>query len=170
MELRRASFDPLELEKGDQLDAELAWNQYCILRPDMIDKWINEFGSEDNAKLVKMSWVLMKVRTWIEDQRAKANLPMLTITTTGNALNVLKDEEASTYLSNRAFAGLRQHARYTTRLIASVDENNLSAAAKREHEGRVRTHSFVLASTQGAQTQLRKLRRMGKETPKLEGQ
>lgn len=167
MELRQASIDPASLRKGDRIEADLAWDQYAKLRPDRVDSYLAEFGSESNAKLARMGYVLMQIVDWIDKERSAMDLPMLVMTTKGNGINVLNDEEASRYLSDRAFAGLRQHARHTGRLLAAVDENNLSSAARREHEGRIRTHSFVLASTQGAQAQLRKLRKMGKDAPRL---
>lgn len=167
MDTRQASIDCAALKKGDRIEGDIAWNLYAILKPNRLDTWIVEYGSEDLAKAARLGYVLMQIRDWIENQRKALDLPPLVLTTCSGGLNVLTDEEASRYLSDRAFAGLRQHSKNTGRLIAAVDESQLSSAAKREHENRVRTHSFVLASTQGAQTQLRKLRQAGKDAPKL---
>jgi hypothetical protein len=89
--------------------------------------------------------------------------------TAGGCINVLTDEKASEYLNNQAFAGLRKHQRATGRLVAAVDESKLTGANRREHQNRINVHSFIAASAQGAQKQLRVLRRAGKPAPRLEG-
>jgi hypothetical protein len=53
--------------------------------------------------------------------------------------------------------------------VAAVDESKLTGANRREHQNRINVHSFIAASAQGAQKQLRVLRRAGKPAPKLEG-
>jgi hypothetical protein len=167
METQRASIDYAALVKGDRIDGDTAWNFFCLLKPGRVESWVSEHGSEDRAKLARLAYVLMQVRDWIDTQRRAHSLTPLVLTTSGAGINVLTDDEASRYLSDRAFAGLRQHSKNTGRLIAAVDESQLSSSAQREHENRVRTHSFVLASTQGAQSQLRRLRQAGKEPPRL---
>jgi hypothetical protein len=167
METHNATIDYINLRKGDRIEADVVWNFYALLKPEVYQNWIDEHGNEDLAKAAHMPQTLVRVRDWIDARRNALDLPPLVINTKNTGLNVLNDEEASRYLSDRAFAGLRQHAKNTGRLIAAVDETQLSSAALREHESRVRTHSFVLASTHGAQTMLRKLRREGREAPKL---
>jgi hypothetical protein len=88
--------------------------------------------------------------------------------TVGGVINVLTDENASAYLNDQAFQGLRRHQRATNRLMGAVDENRLTGAAKREHQNRINVHSFIAASAQGAQRQLRLLKRAGKKPPQLE--
>jgi hypothetical protein len=167
METQRASIDYASLAKGDRIEGNNAWNFFRLLHPDRVENWIAQHGSEENAKLAKLSQVLLDVRDWIDKQRRATDLVKLIMTTGGGGINVLTDEEASRYCDNQGFAGLRKHAKYTALLISAVDDSQLSSAARREHENRVRTHSFVLASTQGAQSQLRKLRQAGKEPPRL---
>lgn len=167
MNTQRASIDYAGLRKGDSIDAETAWNFFALLKPSTYETWLTEYHTEELAKATKLGYVLMQVRDWIEKQRTALKLPPLVMTTKGNAINVLHDDEASVYLSDQAFSGLRRHAKYTARLISAVDESQLSSAVRRAHENRIRTHSFVLASTQGAQTILRKLKRNGKEAPQL---
>lgn len=167
MDTQSASIDVSVLEKGDRIEGDVAWNFFRIMKPDTVDHWITEHGSEELAKAARYSYALLQVRDWIERRRTALQLPPLVMNTCNKGINVLNDEEASSYLSDRAFAGLRQHAKSTGRLIAAVDENCLSMAVRREHENRVRVHSFVLASAQGAQTQLRRIRNAGKQTPKL---
>ena len=82
---------------------------------------------------------------------------------------MLTDEKASSYLNDQAFQGLRRHQRATGRLISAVDESQLNGASKREHQNRINVHSFIAASSQGAQKQLRLLKKAGKQAPKLEG-
>jgi hypothetical protein len=53
--------------------------------------------------------------------------------------------------------------------MSAVDEKKLTGAARREHQNRINVHSFIAASAQGAQRQLRLLKRAGKQAPKLEG-
>ena len=88
--------------------------------------------------------------------------------TAGGTLNVLTDDKASVYLNDQAFQGLRRHQRATTRLVNAVDESMLSPTAKREHQNRMNVHSFIAASSQGAQKQLRLLKRAGKQPPALD--
>jgi len=109
------------------------------------------------------------VRDWLERDRRELELPPLVMNTVGGVINVLTDEKASSYLNDQAFQGLRRHQRATTRLMSSVDERKLTGAARREHQNRINVHSFIAASAQGAQRQLRLLKRAGKEAPKLEG-
>ena len=167
METQRASIDYTALVKGDRIEGDTAWNFFCLLKPGRVESWIAEHGSEDRAKLARLAYVLMQVRDWIDTQRSAHDLSKLVMTTGGGGINVLTDEEASQHCSNQAYAGLRKHSKNTALLISAVDESQLSSSAQREHENRVRTHSFVLASTQGAQSQLRKLRQAGKEPPRL---
>lgn len=167
MHTERASIDVTALAKGDRIEGDVAWNFFRVLKSETVAGWITEHGSEQLAKASRYSYVLLQVRDWIEKRRSALELPPLVLNTCNKGINVLNDEEASRYLSDRAFAGLRQHAKNTGRLISAVDENQLSHAARREHENRVRVHSFVLASAQGAQAQLRRLRNAGKQAPKL---
>lgn len=162
-----ASIDPATLRKGDRIPGDTAWNFYASLRPDKMAAWLSEHGGEELARAAHLSQALLAVRDWIDARRRNENLPPLVLTTGGKGINVLTDEEASRYLSDQAFSGLRKHARSTGRLIAAVDRSNLSSMEAREHEGRVRVHSFILSSTQGAQAQLRKLREAGYEPPRV---
>lgn len=163
----QASIDYTALCKGQRIDGNIAWNFYAMLRPDRFECWMAEFGSEEIAKPARISQALMYVRDWIDKCRRHNQLPPLVITTGGGGLNVLDDEEASRYLSDLAFAGLRKHVRYTARLSSDVDESRLSQSSRREHERRVATHNFVAAATKGAQSQLRELRRHGRDAPRL---
>ena len=88
--------------------------------------------------------------------------------TAGGTLNVLTDDKASSYLNDQAFQGLRRHQRATNRLVNAVDESNLSITGRREHQNRINVHSFIGASSQGAQKQLQVLKHAGKEAPKLQ--
>lgn len=167
MDTSRASIDVTSLHKGDRIESTVAWNFYSLLKPEIVQAWITEYGDEDLARAAKESYALLSVRDWIDRRRKALDLPPLVLNTCRNGINVLTDEQASKYLSDQAFAGLRKHAKNTGRLIAAVDENRLSSAARREHENRVRVHSFVLASTRGAQAQLRTMQKAGKQLPKM---
>lgn len=166
---RIASINPAALYKGQVMPAEQVWDHFVARRPEQLREWIDEHGDEESAKLARMPQVLLQVRDWLDRERSAAGLPPLVMNTVGGSLNVLTDEKASAWLNNQAFQGLRRHQRATGRLVAAVDESNLSNAAKREHQNRINVHSFIAASAQGAQTQLRLLRRSGKQAPKLEG-
>lgn len=167
MDTQPASIDVTTLRKGDRIDGDRAWNFFAVLHPERVKHWSTEHGTEELAKAARLSYVLMQIKEWIERKRRALELPPLVLNTSKGGINVLNDEEASSYCSSRGFAGLNQHAKYTALLIAAVDESQLSSAARREHENRVRTHSFVLASHQGAQSQLRKLRQAGRQAPNL---
>ena len=164
-----ASIDAHNLWKGQTIPAEVVWNHFVIRRPDALASWILEHGDEEMARAARMPQVLLQVRGWLDRDRSKAELPPLVMNTAGSAINVLTDDKASAYLNDQAFQGLRRHQRATTRLVAAVDESKLTGARLREHQNRINVHSFIAASTQGAQRQLRLLKQNGKKAPRLEG-
>ena len=166
---RIASIDATALYKGQTIAAELAWDHFITRRPDTYQSWLLEHGDEATAKAARIALVLQRVVGWLERDRNQAELQPLVMNTAGGCINVLTDEKASEYLNNQAFAGLRRHQRATGRLVAAVDENQLRDSARREHQNRINVHSFIAASAQGAQKQLRLLKRAGKQAPKLEG-
>lgn len=167
--MKNASIDASKLYKGQTISADLAWEHYINRKPDKLLAWIDEHGDEESARLAKIAQVLLHVRDWLERDRRELDLPPLVMNTVGGVINVLTDEKASSYLNDQAFQGLRRHQRATTRLMSAVDERKLTGAARREHQNRINVHSFIAASAQGAQRQLRLLKRAGKEAPKLEG-
>lgn len=167
--MKNASIDASKLYKGQTISADLAWEHYINRKPDKLLAWIDEHGDEESARLAKIAQVLLHVRDWLERDRRELELPPLVMNTVGGVINVLTDEKASSYLNDQAFQGLRRHQRATTRLMSAVDERKLTGAARREHQNRINVHSFIAASAQGAQRQLRLLKRAGKEAPKLEG-
>ena len=167
--MKNASIDASKLYKGQTISADLAWEHYINRKPDKLLTWIDEHGDEESARLAKIAQVLLHVRDWLERDRRELELPPLVMNTVGGVINVLTDEKASSYLNDQAFQGLRRHQRATTRLMSAVDERKLTGAARREHQNRINVHSFIAASAQGAQRQLRLLKRAGKEAPKLEG-
>lgn len=164
-----ASIDPTSLYKGQSIPGIVAWNHFCVRRPDTYANWLGIYGDEETAKAHRLPQVLVQVRDWLDRERLAANLPPLVMNTTGGCINVLTDEHASTYLNDQAFQGLRRHTRATTRLINAVDETQLSGPSKREHQNRINTHSFIAAGINGAQKQLRLLKKAGKQAPRLEG-
>ena len=163
-----SSINSETLFKGQVIPADLVWNHFITRKPDKYESWLAEYGDEETAKAARIAQVLLQVRDWLERDRRHAELPPLVMNTTGGTLNVLTDDKASAYLNDQAFQGLRKHQRATTRLVNAIDESNLSIAAKREHQNRVNVHSFIAASSQGAQKQLQVLKRAGKEAPKLQ--
>lgn len=167
--MKNASIDASKLYKGQTISSDLAWEHYINRKPDKLLAWIDEHGDEESARLAKIAQVLLHVRDWLERDRRELELPPLVMNTVGGVINVLTDEKASSYLNDQAFQGLRRHQRATTRLMSAVDERKLTGAARREHQNRINVHSFIAASAQGAQRQLRLLKRAGKEAPKLEG-
>jgi hypothetical protein len=169
MESKIASINAQYLYKGQVIPAEQVWDYFVTRKPEMLDAWITEYGDEEMAKAARMPQVLVRVRDWLERDRKQAELPPLVMNTVGGSLNVLTDEKASLYLNDQAFQGLRRHQRATGRLISAVDESQLNGAIKREHQNRINVHSFIAASSQGAQKQLRLLKKAGKQAPKLEG-
>lgn len=166
---RIASIDATTLYKGQTIPAELVWDYFIIRREETYQAWLLQHGDDATAKAARMPLVLQRVMQWLERDRNQAKLPPLVMNTAGGCINVLTDDKASTYLNDQAFAGLRRHQRATGRLINAVDETKLSGAGRREHQNRINVHSFISASTQGAQKQLRLLKRAGKGVPKLEG-
>lgn len=166
---RIASIDAAALRKGQTISADRAWNHFIARRPETYQGWLVEHGDEATAKAARLSLVLQRVLQWLERDRHQAELPPLVMNTAGGCINVLTDEKASSYLNDQAFAGLRKHQRSTSRLVQAVDEANLSGAARREHQNRMNVHSFIAASAQGAQKQLRLIQRAGKQAPRLEG-
>lgn len=166
---RIASIDATALYKGQTIPAELAWDYFTIRRKQTVDSWIAQHGSEEAAKAARISLVLQRVIGWLDRDRHQAGLQPLVMNTTGGVINVLTDVKASSYLNDLAFQGLRRHARATTRLATAVDESKLTAAARRDHQNRMNVHAFISASAQGAQRQLRLLRKAGKDAPRLEG-
>jgi hypothetical protein len=167
--MKPASIDPSALYKGQSIDSELVWEHYVNRKPDKLLAWIDEHGDETTAKAARLPYVLLQVRDWLERDRRELELPPLVMNTVGGVINVLTDEKASAYLNDQAFQGLRRHQRATGRLMSAVDEKKLTGAARREHQNRINVHSFIAASAQGAQRQLRLLKRAGKGAPKLEG-
>lgn len=167
--MNTASIDASKLYKGQTVPADLAWEHYVNRKPDKLLAWIDEHGDEEMAKLARLPQVLLHVRDWLERDRRELELPPLVMNTVGGVINVLTDEKASAYLNDQAFQGLRRHQRATGRLVTAVDENRLTGAARREHQNRINVHSFIASSAQGAQRQLRLLKRAGKDAPKLEG-
>jgi hypothetical protein len=166
--MKAASIDPSSLYKGQAIDGELVWEHYVNRKPDKLLSWIDEHGDEATAKAARLPYVLLQVRDWLERDRREMELPPLVMNTVGGMINVLTDEKASAYLNDQAFQGLRRHQRATGRLMVAVDEKKLTGAARREHQNRINVHSFIAASAQGAQRQLRLLKRAGKDAPKLE--
>jgi hypothetical protein len=167
--MNTASIDAAKLYKGQVIPAELVWEHYVNRKPEKLQSWLAEHGDETTAKAARLPQVLLMVRDWLERDRRELELPPLVMNTAGGVINVLTDEKASSYLNDQAFQGLRKHQRATGRLVTAVDENHLSGAARREHQNRVNVHSFIASSAQGAQRQLRLLKRAGKPAPKLEG-
>lgn len=163
-----ASINAETLYKGQVIPAELVWNHFIARKPDKYENWLTEYGDEETAKAARMAQVLLQVRDWLERDRRHAELPPLVMNTAGGTLNVLTDDKASSYLNDQAFQGLRRHQRATNRLVNAVDESNLSIAGRREHQNRINVHSFIGASSQGAQKQLQVLKHAGKEAPKLQ--
>lgn len=166
---RIVSINAENLYKGQIIPPDQVWDYFVIRKPEKLDAWITEHGDEATAKAARMSQVLLQVREWLERDRRQAELPPLVMNTVGGSLNVLTDDKASAYLNDQAFQGLRRHQRATGRLIDAVDESKLSGPARREHQNRINVHSFIAASAQGAQKQLRLLKKAGKQAPKLEG-
>ena len=166
---RIASINAADLRKGQSISPQVAWDYYVSRKPDTYRSWILEHGDEATAKAAKISLVLQRVIQWLESARREMEMPPLVMNAAGGCINVLTDEKASEYLNNQAFSGLRRHQRATGRLISAVDDANLGSAARREHQNRINVHSFISASAQGAQKQLRLLKRAGKQAPKLEG-
>lgn len=166
---RIISINAETLYKGQVIPADQVWDYFLTRKPEKLDEWIAEHGDEEKAKAARIGQVLVQVRDWLERDRRQAELPPLVMNTVGGSLNVLTDERASTYLNDQAFQGLRRHQRATGRLVNAVDESKLSATQRREHQNRINVHSFIAASTQGAQKQLKLLRKAGKQAPKLEG-
>jgi hypothetical protein len=164
-----ASIDAYRLYKGQTISADVVWEHFANRRPDTVASWVMEHGDEALARAARMPQVLLQVRGWLDRDRSKAELPPLVMNTAGGAINVLTDDKASTYLNDQAFQGLRRHQRASTRLVAAVDESKLTGAARREHQNRINVHSFIAASAQGAQRQLRLLKQNGKRAPQLEG-
>jgi len=166
---RIVSINAATLYKGQVIPADQVWNYFITRKPEKFDSWVVEHGDEETAKAARLPQVLVQVRDWLEPDRRQAELPPLVMNTVGGSLNVLTDDKASSYLNDQAFQGLRRHQRATGRLVNAVDESKLSGNVRREHQNRVNVHSFIAASTQGAQKQLRLLKKAGKEAPKLEG-
>jgi hypothetical protein len=166
---RIASIDATTLYKGQTISGDLAWDYFITRRAETYQSWLLQHGDEATAKAARLSLVLQRVMQWLERDRNQAELPPLVMNTAGGCINVLTDEKASAYLNDQAFSGLRRHQRATGRLVSAVDENQLRGAARREHQNRINVHSFIAASAQGAQKQLRLLKRAGKPAPKLEG-
>jgi len=166
---RIASINAETLYKGQVIPPDQVWDYFVIRKPEKLDAWIAEYGDEATAKAARIAQVLLQVRDWLERDRQKAELPPLVMNTIGGSLNVLTDDKASSYLNDQAFQGLRRHQRATGRLANAIDESKLSSAARREHQNRINVHSFIAASAQGAQKQLRLLKKAGKQAPKLEG-
>ena len=167
--MKSASIDASTLYKGQSIPADLAWEHFVNRKPDKLLAWIDEHGDEETAKAARLSQVLLHVRDWLERDRRELELPPLVMNTVGGMINVLTDDKASAYLNDQAFQGLRRHQRATSRLMNAVDEKKLTGAARREHQNRINVHSFIAAAAQGAQRQLRLLKRSGKNAPKLEG-
>lgn len=162
-----ASINAAEIRKGQTIPGNLAWEHFVNRKPHKLTEWVIRFGSEESAKLAKLSYVLMQVIGWIDNERSKDGMPPVIMNTVGGDINVLTDEKASSYLDNQAFQGLRKHARSTSRLVTAVDENQLTNSERRTHQNRINVHSFILSSAQGAQKQLKVLKKAGKDTPKL---
>lgn len=165
---RIASIDASTLYKGQTISPDLAWDYYVTRKPESLQGWIMQLGDEETAKAARLPLVLQRVMQWLERDRNQMELPPLVMNTTGGCINVLTDEKASEYLNSQAFAGLRKHQRATGRLVSAVDESKLTGATRREHQNRINVHSFIAASAQGAQRQLRLLKRAGKPAPRLE--
>lgn len=167
MEDNIASIDALTLSKGQTIHADIVWNYFITRREETYQSWLTHHGDEETAKAARLPLVLQRVIAWLERDRKQAELPPLVMNAVGGCINVLTDEKASAYLNDQAFSGLRRHQRATGRLMTSVDESRLSNAARREHQNRINVHTFIAASAQGAQQQLRLLKRAGKDAPKL---
>lgn len=168
MVVRIASIDAGSLYKGQTISADQVWDHFVTRKPEKLDNWLVEYGDEETAKAARLQQVMVQVRDWLERDRRQANFPPLVMNTVGGSLNVLTDEKASTYLNDQAFQGLRRHQRATSRLVNAVDESKLNGAGLREHQNRINVHSFIAASTQGAQKQLRLLKRAGKDAPQID--
>lgn len=167
MMARIASINAGSLYKGQIILADQVWDYFVTRKPEKLDNWLIEYGDEETAKAARLPQVMVQVRDWLERDRRQADLPPLVMNTVGGSLNVLTDDKASTYLNDQAFQGLRRHQRATSRLVNAVDESKLSGAGRREHQNRINVHSFIAASTQGAQKQLRVLKRAGKDAPQI---
>lgn len=166
---RIVSIDASTLYKGQSISGDLAWDYFVIRRPETLQAWLLQHGDEATAKAARLPLVLQRVMRWLERDRNQAELPPLVMNTAGGCINVLTDEKASAYLNDQAFSGLRRHQRASGRLMNAVDQSKMSGAARREHQNRINVHSFIAASAQGAQRQLRLLKKAGKPAPNLEG-
>lgn len=166
---RIVSIDASTLYKGQSISGDLVWDYFVIRRPETLQAWLLQHGDETTAKAARLPLVLQRVMRWLERDRNQAELPPLVMNTAGGCINVLTDEKASAYLNDQAFSGLRRHQRASGRLMNAVDQSKMSGAARREHQNRINVHSFIAASAQGAQRQLRLLKKAGKPAPNLEG-
>jgi hypothetical protein len=166
---RIVSIDASTLYKGQSISGDLVWDYFVIRRPETLQAWLLQHGDEATAKAARLPLVLQRVMRWLERDRNQAELPPLVMNTAGGCINVLTDEKASAYLNDQAFSGLRRHQRASGRLMNAVDQSKMSGAARREHQNRINVHSFIAASAQGAQRQLRLLKKAGKPAPNLEG-
>lgn len=164
-----ASIDPCRLQKGQTVAGDLVWTHYTIYRPEKFRQWVEQFGDEASAKLAKLPQVLLWTRDWVDSTRRQQELPPLVMHTAGGNLNVLDDVAASSYLNGQAYQGMSRHRRATERMINAVDQSNLTAADRREHENRINVHSFIASAAQGAQRQLRAMEKAGKPAPKING-
>jgi hypothetical protein len=167
METTPISIDAANLQKGQTISGEQVWGYFAIKKPHVINSWISEHGNEYVAKAAHLSYVLLQVREWINRERKKLELPPVVIRISGGNLNILHDNDASSYLNGLAFQGLRKHHRATNKLLTSVDDSQLSDTEKRQHQNRINVHSFIAASAQGAQKQLKVIQRSGRDVPNL---
>ena len=99
--MKIASIDASKLYKGQAVPADLAWEHFVNRKPDKLQDWIEEHGTEEAAKLARLQYVLLQVRDWLDRDRRELELPPLVMgreasAATGNASEGSCNESSGT--------------------------------------------------------------------------
>lgn len=111
---------------------------------------------------------LLKVKTKLEELRAKINDPLVIKQTKKDdeyKLEILTDKDAPNYLDKQATAGIKKQRKNARRLLTDIDTNNLNESERRKLETKQVHHAFIAAAADGARKHSLQTQRKGEVLP-----
>jgi hypothetical protein len=152
--------------KGDYFTPSQVEHAYRVLDP-KTDENLERYRRSE-LKSDPLTFMVPNLIKYIERVRIELGKPVVCRGEQGG-IRILTDVEAVEYLNNQANAGLRKHKSKTTQMFTSIDTKELTEHEQRKLDTNQRKHAFILASHQGARTQVLRMGRKGLMLPDYSG-
>jgi hypothetical protein len=159
---RLAGINIEAITKGEFFTAEQVEHAFFAL-DHKAEERVSRFKAGD-LKADPLTFASTQVIEHIQRVRQEIGRPVVGRSQNGG-IRILTDAEAVPYLNSQAEAGLRKHRNKTGQLFGSIAREGLTDHERRTLEGYQQRHAFILASTQGARTESRRLQRKGLTLP-----